>query len=347
MRTFETSSKQGKILIASTSLAVAVGIVVFPLEHESICSAIVAVLKKPALPKKNRVIMVKIESLLKRPSPFLQRLLGRKIEPDSVDETDLPEGILTVLADQPQQALAAALRCRPMAYEQIAGLMGLSRDRVRQLEERAAVALRRATRFRQLCRFIPGWENALRLPPDDVKSLLPGETVPVEFTQAPKWQFNAQTRFAFELTLARWERLGQACSYRRDENAVQRKLRLERQNRFEAIFSGKSDILEWKQNRKFDSNFRLCDMFLKVEGKPACQGCPINVITGAPHCKRTPLAQALKESRLGLKDHQFQTTAGDMAGYMRNLWTKTNGLKNKMKPSKSASSGDCVARGCA
>jgi hypothetical protein len=55
----------------------------------------------------------------------------------------------------------------------------------------------------------------------------------------------------------------------------------------------------------------------------------------------------LKESRLGLKDHQFQTTAGDMAGYMRNLWTKTNGLKNKKKPSKTASRGDCVARGCA
>ena len=279
--------------------------------------------------------MVKVESFLKRPSPFLQRLLGRKIEPDSVDESELPEGILSVLADQPQQAMAAALRCRPMAYEQIAGLMGLSRDRVRQLEERAAVALRRANRFRQLCRFIPGWENALRLPPDDLRSLLPGETVPLEFTRAPKWQFNPQARFAFELTLARWERLGQAYSHRRDENSVQRKLRLERQNRFEAIFSGKRDMFEWKKERRFASNFRLCDMFLKVEGKPPCQGCPINIITGAPHCRRAPLAQALRESRLGLKDHQFQAAAGDMAAFMRNLWTKTGGLKNKIKPSKS------------
>jgi hypothetical protein len=124
---------------------------------------------------------VRIQFYLKRPSPFLQRLLGRKIEPDTVDESELPEGILTVLADKPQQALAAAFRCRPLNYRQIALLMEVSRDRVRQLEMRAADTLRRANRFRQLCRFIPGWQNALRLPPADKTSPLPGEAIPLEF----------------------------------------------------------------------------------------------------------------------------------------------------------------------
>jgi hypothetical protein len=280
--------------------------------------------------------MVKVEEILKRPSPFLQKLLGRKIEPDSVDESDLPEGILTVLADQPQQALAAALRCRPMIYEQIGVLMGLSRDRVRQLEERAAVALRRASRFRQLCRFIPGWQNALRLPPEDITSLLPGETVPMEFRQPAKWQFNARTRLAFELTLARWERLGAAYGHRQAENSLQRKARIERKNRFEAIFSLTYEKLEWKKNRKFVGNFRLCDMFLKVEGKPPCQGCPIMLVTEASHCRRTPLAAALRESLLGPNNHQFQTAAGKMAEFMRKIWTETNGLKKKIKPSKSS-----------
>jgi hypothetical protein len=131
-------------------------------------------------------VRLKIESYLQTPSPFLQRLLGRKIEPDSVDESSLPEGILTVLADRPQQALAAALRCRPLVYDQIAVLMGVSRDRVRQLELRAANALRRASRFRQLCRFIPGWQNALRLRPEDKMSLLPGETLPFSFGRKRK-----------------------------------------------------------------------------------------------------------------------------------------------------------------
>ena len=129
---------------------------------------------------------MKIESYLARPSPFLERLLGRKLEPDAVDETDLPEGILTVLADKPQQALAAALRCRPLVYEQIAALMGVSRDRVRQLELRAAATLRRASRFRQLCRFIPGWQNALRSRPQDKTSLLPGETLPFAYRRKRK-----------------------------------------------------------------------------------------------------------------------------------------------------------------
>ena len=129
---------------------------------------------------------MKIESYLARPSPFLERLLGRKIEPDAVDETDLAEGILTVLADKPQQALAAALRCRPLVYDQIAVLMGVSRDRVRQLELRAAATLRRASRFRQLCRFIPGWQNALRMRPEDKTSLLPGETLPFEYGRKRK-----------------------------------------------------------------------------------------------------------------------------------------------------------------
>jgi len=105
-----------------------------------------------------------------------------------VDESDLAEGILTVLSDKPQQALAAALRCQPFKYRQIAVLMGVSRDRVRQLEIRAADALRRASRFRQLCRFIPGWQNALRLRPDNKMSLLPGETFPLEYGRKRKWQ---------------------------------------------------------------------------------------------------------------------------------------------------------------
>jgi hypothetical protein len=131
---------------------------------------------------------VKIQSYLKSPSPFLLRLLGRKTEPDAVDESGLPEGILTVLADKPQQALAAALRCRPFRYGQIAVLMGVSRDRVRQLERRAAGALRRASRFRQLCRFIPGWQNALRVHPNDKLALLPGETIPAEYRRKRKSQ---------------------------------------------------------------------------------------------------------------------------------------------------------------
>jgi hypothetical protein len=299
---------------------------------------IIAIPKHLGQPNKKRGVVVKIEAFLKRPSPFLQKLLGRKIESDSVDESDLAEGILTVLADQPQQAMAAALRCRPMAYEQIGVIMGLSRHRVRQLEERAAVTLRRAGRFRQLCRFIPGWQNALRLAPEEVNSLLPGETVPLKFSQVPQWQFNAQTRLAFELTLARWERLGQDRSYRPNENSLQRKARLERQNRFEAIFGGAYDKLEWKKNGKFVGNFRLCETFLKIDGKPPCQGCPVKVMTGASHCARTPLAGALRASRLGLNDPQFQTAAGKMAFFMRNLWTNTNGLKKKIKPSKSSNS---------
>ena len=132
---------------------------------------------------------MKTQSYLTQPSPFLRRLLGRNIEPDSVDESDLPEGILIVLSDKPQQALAAALRCRPLIYDEIAALMGVSRDRVRQLEIRAAASLRRANRFRQLCRFIPGWQNALRLPPDDLMSLLPGETIPFKIIQRRNWQY--------------------------------------------------------------------------------------------------------------------------------------------------------------
>jgi hypothetical protein len=142
------------------------------------------------LPRKRREegLKVKIHAYLKSPSPFLQRLLGRKIEPDTIDESDLPEGILTVLADKPQQALAAALRCRPFKYRQIAVLIGVSPDRVRQLEIRAANTLRRASRFRQLCRFIPGWQNALRFRPDDNKSLLPGETLLFEYRRKRKLQ---------------------------------------------------------------------------------------------------------------------------------------------------------------
>jgi hypothetical protein len=272
----------------------------------------------------------------KRPSPFLQKLLGRKIEPDSVDESELPEGILTVLADRPQQALAAALRCRSFTYQQIALFVGLSRDRVRQLEGRAAVALRRASRFRQLSRFIPGWQNALRLPPDDLTSLLPGESAPLESTRMPKWHFDAQTRLAFELTLARWERLGQTDSHRPDEDSPHRNALLERKNRFEAIFGTQHDLRDWKKNRGFEGNFRLCDIFLKVEGKIPCRGCPIKEITGASHCKRAPLAEALKESRRGLHHAQFQTAAGKMAAFMGNLWTKTNGLKKKMETAKPA-----------
>lgn len=124
---------------------------------------------------------MKVQSYLNRPSPFLRRLLGRDIEPDAVDESHLPEGILMVLADNPKQALAAALRCRPLIYDQVAAIIGVSRDRARQLEIRAAANLRVAHRFRQLCRFLPGWQNALRLPPDDAMSLLPGEAMPPEF----------------------------------------------------------------------------------------------------------------------------------------------------------------------
>jgi hypothetical protein len=136
--------------------------------------------------RKEKGTEVKIQTYLKGPSPFLQKLLGRKIEPDAIDESELPEGILTVLADKPQQALAAALRCRPFRYRQIAVLMGVSPDRVRQLEIRAADTLRRASRFRQLSRFIPGWQNALRLRPDDGVSLLPGETFPLKFGRKRK-----------------------------------------------------------------------------------------------------------------------------------------------------------------
>jgi hypothetical protein len=141
--------------------------------------------KNESLPlqKRDRGIKVKAHTYLKGPSPFLQRLLGRKIEPDTVDESDLAEGILTVLADKPQQALAASLRCGRFKYRQIAILIGVTPDRVRQLEIRAADTLRRASRFRQLCRFIPGWQNALRLRPMDNLSLLPGETLPFEYAR--------------------------------------------------------------------------------------------------------------------------------------------------------------------
>jgi hypothetical protein len=88
----------------------------------------------------------------------------------------LSDGILIVLADKPQQALAASLRCRPFKYRQIALLIGVSPDRVRQLEMRAAETLRRPSRFRQLSRFIPGWQNALRIHPESNVALLPGET---------------------------------------------------------------------------------------------------------------------------------------------------------------------------
>jgi hypothetical protein len=273
----------------------------------------------------------KIELHLKRPSPFLQRLLGRRIEPDSIDENDLPEGIMTVLADKPQQALAAALRCRPLVYDQIAALMGLSRDRVRQLETRAAATLRRASRFRQLCRFIPGWHNALRFPPDDAGCVLPGETIPLKFSQKPRRQFNARAKLAFELTLARWERLGRTHSHGQDEDSIESQARLQRQRRLDAIFSLKHDALEWNRNRKIAGNFKLCDMFLDAGGEPPCRGCPINEITGASHCKHTPLADALSASRLGLNHQQFQSAAGRMAEFMRNLWTKTNGLRKRIR----------------
>jgi len=134
----------------------------------------------PSRQRREKGTKLKIQNFSKSPSPFLQKLLGRKVEPDTVDESDLPEGVLAVLADKPQQAIAAALRCRPFKYGQIAILMGVSRDRVRQLEIRAAVNLRRASRFRQLSRYIPGWQNALRLRPDDKVSLLPGEALLLE-----------------------------------------------------------------------------------------------------------------------------------------------------------------------
>jgi len=272
---------------------------------------------------------VKIQSYLNRPSPFLRRLLGRSIIPDSVDESDLPEGILSVLVDKPQQALAAALRCRPLIYDQIAVLMGVSRDRVRQLEVRAAANLRRASRFRQLCRFIPGWQNAFRLPPDDPMSLLPGETIPPEFLKKHPWPYKPHVRRAFEQTLARWERLGGKYSYRNHEDSIGRKMRLQRQKNLEAILGPRHDAFDWKKTRKFSGNFQLCDMFLKVEGKPACHGCPINEITRAPRCKRAPLAGALEKSRLGMDDREFQTAARRMAVFMRNIWTKTSGLNKK------------------
>jgi len=152
------------------------------------------------------VLRVKIQTYLNSPSPFLRRLLGRSTPPDSVDESDLPEGILTVLADHPQQALAAVLRCRPATYDQVAVFVGVSRDRARQLEIRAAENLRRAVRFRQLCRFIPGWQNALRLPPDDAMSLLPGEPIPSELMKKHHWPYKPEARRAFERALATWER---------------------------------------------------------------------------------------------------------------------------------------------
>jgi hypothetical protein len=251
--------------------------------------------------------------------------------PDSVDESELPAGILTVLADHPQQALAAVLRCRPATYDQVAVLMGVSRDRARQLEIRAAGNLRRAFRFRQLCRFIPGWQNALRLPPNDATSVLPGETIPAEFMRKRQSPYKPEARRAFEHTLAIWERLGGPLNIRNEEDPRERKMRLARQKNFDAIFSLKYDALERKKKRKFSKNFRLCEMFLKVNGKPACQGCPIKELTGAPGCKHTPLTEALRKSRLGIKDPQFQSAAGRMATFMRDVWTKTNHLKKKIK----------------
>jgi hypothetical protein len=251
--------------------------------------------------------------------------------PDSVDESDLPEGILTVLSDHPQQALAAVLRCRPATYDQVAVLVGVSRDRARQLELRAASNLRRAVRFRKLCRFIPGWQNAFRLPPDDATCLLPGETIPAEFVRKHQSPYKPEARQAFEHTLATWERLGRPQNFRNEEDPREVKMRLERQKNFDAIFGLRYDALEWKKNRKFSKNFQLCEMFLKVDGKPACQGCPINELTGAPGCKHTPLTEALQKSRLGIKDPQFQSAAGRMAAFMRDIWTKTNHLKKKSK----------------
>jgi hypothetical protein len=37
-----------------------------------------------------------------------------------------------------------------------------------------------------LCRFIPGWQNALRFRPEDKMSLLPGETMPFEYGRKRK-----------------------------------------------------------------------------------------------------------------------------------------------------------------
>jgi hypothetical protein len=281
---------------------------------------------------------VKIQSYLNRPSPFLRRLLGRNIEPDSVDESDLPEGILTVLSDSPQQALAAALRCRPFIYDQVAAIIGVSRDRARQLEIRAAANLRLPHRFRQLCRFMPGWQNALRLPPDDATSLLPGEPIPPEFMRGRHWQYKPQVRRAFEHALARWERLGESYGYRNDEGSLERKVRLERQKRFEAIFGLGNNAFTGKKKSQLAGNFQLCEMFLKVDGRPACHGCPVKEITGASRCKRTPLAEALRKSRLGPKDQDFQIAAGKMAAFMRDIWAKTSGLKKKfrLRPTTSA-----------
>ncbi len=251
--------------------------------------------------------------------------------PDSVDESELPAGILMVLADQPQQALAAVLRCRPATYEQVAVLVGVSRDRARQLEIRAASNLRRAVRFRQLCRFIPGWQNAFRLPPEDGTCLLPGETIPMELVRKHQSRYKPEARRAFEHTLATWERLGGLLSIRNEEDPRERQMRLERQKKFDAIFGLRYDAFQWKRNRKFLKNFQLCELFLKANGKPACQGCPIRELTGVPGCKHTPLTEALKKSRLGIKDAQFQSAAGRMATFMRDVWTKTNHLKKKIK----------------
>jgi hypothetical protein len=177
---------------------------------------------------------------------------------------------------------------------------------------------------------MPGWQNALRQPPDDPASLLPGEAIPPELMPGRHWQYKPQARRAFEHALARWERLGGSYGYRNDEDSLERKVRLERQKRFEAIFGLRNDALTAKKNRPLGGNFQLCEIFLKVDGKPACYGCPINDITGAPHCQRSPLAEALRKSRLGPKDQDFQIAAGEMAAFMRNIWTKTSGLKKKL-----------------
>jgi hypothetical protein len=180
-----------------------------------------------------------------------------------------------------------------------------------------------------LCRFIPGWQNALRLPPEDAMSLLPGEPIPAEFMKKHHWAYKPEARRAFEHTLATWERLGETRNSGSNEDPHERKLRLERRKTFDAIFGLRYGASEWKKKREFSKNFQLCEMFLR--GKVACQGCPINELTGAPGCKRTPLAEALQKSRLGLKNPQFQTAAGRMAVFMSDVWTKTNHLKKKIK----------------
>jgi hypothetical protein len=72
-------------------------------------------------------------------------------------------------------------------------------------------------------------------------------------------------------------------------------------------------------------------MSLKVNGKPAGQGCPTKELTGAPGWEHTPLTEALQKSRLGIKVPQFPSAAGRMAAFMRDVWTKTNHLKKKIK----------------